>query len=83
MTQPKYKTLAELSNAFKAGELENHYLNIDKGGAALHLHSYMKDGQSDEDFDDEQSDLWKLFDREYGCPVKELLDLIGIPSEDA
>jgi hypothetical protein len=80
--KPKYKTLAELSSAFKSGELDGCFLSIDKGGASLHLSSYMKDGQSDDEFDDAQQDLWGIFDWSYGSPVKELLDLIGIPAEE-
>lgn len=82
--KPKYTTLTELSKAFKSGELDDsYYLMVDKGGASLSLCCSMRDGQSEEEHDDENDDLWKIFDREYGCPVEELLDLIGIPSEEA
>ncbi len=77
-SKAKYSTLAELSEAFKSGELDDSYcLIIDKGGAALHLH---QDGQ--EDTENERFDhCQELFDRDYGCCIEELMELAGIPAE--
>ena len=78
--KPKYKTLAELSKAFQSGELDDsYYLMVDKGGSYLSL----SQNGDEEGEDDRFEHCRELFDREYGCPVEELLELIGIPSEEA
>ena len=76
----KYTTIKELAKAFKSGELDDSYsIMIDKGGCSLSLN---QDG--DEDGDDERYYKCKeLFQREYGDPTSELLEMAGIPSFDA
>jgi hypothetical protein len=74
----RYKTLTELSAAFKSGELDDSYrLIVDKCGCSLHLSQDGPPETENKRFEHCQS----LFQREYGDPMIELLALAGIPAE--
>lgn len=80
----KYTTLKQLAEAFKSGELDrkDYFLCIDKGGNELTLHHYGA-GLTDEQVDAKYEECQKIFKRRYGCPVQELLSMVGINAEDA
>ena len=74
----KYKTLTELSAAFKSGELDNTYMGVmDKGGNSMHLHQTGPEEGENERYERCQ----ELFKREYDEPLTELMKLAGIPAE--
>lgn len=78
MPKPKYTTITELAAAFKSGELDSTYhLVIDKGGCSLSLR---QDGP-EEGENERYEHCRQLFKRAYGCPLEELFELVGIPSE--
>lgn len=78
MDKPKYTTLAELSAAFKSGELDSTYFVImDKGGNSLDLCQNGPEETEDERYAHCQS----IFQWEYNEPLTELMRLAGIPAE--
>jgi hypothetical protein len=76
----KYTTLTELSEAIRRKELDgrDYCLMIDKGGSDLTLCRY---SHGDDDPDASADECKRIFKREYGNPVEELLKLAGINSE--
>lgn len=82
MTQ--YTTLKQLAEAFANGELDrrDYFLCIDKGGSQLNLQHYGT-ALTDEQVDAKYEDCQRIFKRPYGCPVQELLSMVGINSENA
>lgn len=77
-SKAKYTTIAQLSEAFKSGELDDSYsLVMDKGGNSLHLR---QDGPEEEE-DERFERCAKMFKWEYDSPLEELFKLAGIPCE--
>ena len=74
----KYATLAELSAAFKSGELDAGYCVVmDKGGNSLSL----RQSGPEESEQAREAHCASLFRWEYDCPMQELMALAGIPAE--
>ena len=82
MIEPKYKTYAELSAAFKSGELDPacYFLVLDKGGTENHLR-WHKEGASDSERDRMNDECRKLFDGGRPDAIEELFAAAGIPCE--
>lgn len=83
---PKYTTIKELSDAFKSGELDSSYsIIMDKGGNSLRLRQTgpaMPDGPEAEEAESQRYEHCKqLFKWEYGSPLEELFELVGIRAE--
>lgn len=75
---PKYTTIKELSDAFKSGELDSSYsIIMDKGGNSLRLHQTGPEEGENERYEH----CKKLFKWEYGSPLEELFELVGIRAE--
>lgn len=74
---PKYKTIIDLANAFKSGELGNGYsIAIDKG-CEWSLTWYLEDA-SEEEIERRQGECSDLF--EGGDDITELFTALGIPA---
>lgn len=80
MSAPKYKTYAELSAAFKSGELDPAVYSIilDKGGTENYLR-WHKEGASDSERDRMNDECGKLFDGDQR--IEGLFEALGIPCE--
>lgn len=81
-TTPKYKDYAELSAAFKSGELDQlyYYIMLDKGGnmASLCYHNPEFDDLENDRMNDECS---KMFQPEYSDHIFDLYKALGIRAE--
>lgn len=82
MSNPKYKTYAELSAAFKSGELDKskYYIMLDKGGTenkfCCRYDPELSDAQN-EDNDDRAMDIFITPDQE----IEALFEALEIPAE--
>jgi hypothetical protein len=81
MEKPKYKNYAELSAAFKSGELDsNYYIMLDKGGADASL-CYYNSSFSDEENEKKGDECSTLFNPEYSRHIFDLYAALGIRAE--
>lgn len=82
MKKAKYKNYAELSVAFKSGELDrSHYsIVLDKGGMQADLR-YYNDKLSEKENEREQEKCRSIFKPEYADHIDDLYVALGIPCE--
>lgn len=79
MKKPKYKNYAELSAAFKSGELsKGYFLMLDKGGTENSL-CFADDSLSDEEVDKINDKCGDLFSGDQ--PIESIFEALGIPAE--
>ncbi len=76
---PVYQSYAELSAAFKSGELDKHYyLMLDKGGTENSL-CYHNPELSDEENDRKQDECSAMFPGEH--EIESAFEALGIPAQ--
>lgn len=80
---PKYKNYAELSAAFKSGELDakHYYISLDKGGYDARL-CYSNDEMDDGKLDEKNDEAKEIFTPPYRRHIHDLYAALGIPVED-
>lgn len=83
--KPKYKNYAELSAAFKSGELrKGYYMMLDKGGTANSLNFYddMLSDDENEKLQEECDGLFNFLEDDHECGhIGALYETLGIPCE--
>lgn len=82
--KPKsYKNFAELSEAFKTGELDKdrYYMMLDKGGTENCLNYRGAPGESDEEIERKQEECGKIFNPGEN-QIEALFKTLGIPTEN-
>lgn len=81
--KPKYADYAELSAAFKSGELEpGYHIMIDKGGTSCSLRFYRADF-TDEENDKRSDAISELFDECAHETPEALFEALCIPHQPA
>lgn len=81
---PKYTTYKQLSEAFRSGELgEHYYLMLDKSGCCNSLNYYDKNATADEN-EKRQEACTMIFDfddSDGSIPIESACDALGIRYE--
>lgn len=77
----KYTTIGEIAKAFASGELNRdvHSIMLDKGGMSASLTACWDENLSDDENDDRIESAGGLVEIEYGSPLEQALDALGIP----